>query len=226
MKNKLTIAKENTLKGKLFYFLVRCFIAPIVRLIWVKKVSGRKNLPKSGPYIIAVNHQSYFDFISLVCVLPLKLTFFAAEKFFSSRFWNPIMQYTGQIKVERYSDESKDQAISLALKVLENKKVFAIFPQGTRSRSGEIEKTYTGVAKLALKAKVPIIPIGIKGAFEIMPPQAKKPRLKKILEIEIGEPMDFSQYYDKGENPEVCRQVTNKVMLAIAKLADLVYKEE
>ena len=218
-KDNLTIAKENTWQGKLFYFFSRLILAPVIRLVWVKKVKGRENLPQSGPFIVAANHQSYFDFISLVCVSPFKLTFLTAEKFFASKFWRPIMEYTGQIKVERYSDESKDEASQLALKVLEHKRVLAIFPQGTRSRSGEIEKTYTGVARFALQAKVSVIPVGIKGAFEVMPPQAKKPKLKKIIEINIGKPMEF----DGSKTP---RQITNEIMAEIARLAGKEYKSE
>ncbi len=216
----LIIAKENTLRGKVFYLFLKLLLAPIIKLIWIKKITGQENLPKSGPFIIAANHQSYFDFISLVCVLPHKLTFLAAEKFFVSKFWRPIMEYTGQIKLERYSGDSKDQASQLALEVLKHGKVLAIFPQGTRSRTGEIEKTYTGVAKFALQAKAPVIPIGIKRTFEVMPPQAKKPKFKKIIELHIGQPMEF----DSPQTPEVYRRITNEIMVEVARLAEKEYK--
>lgn len=218
----LTIAKENTLRGKIFYLFLKLLISPIIRLIWIKKIIGQENLPKAGPFIIAANHQSYFDFISLVCVLPFKLTFLAAEKFFASKFWRPIMEYTGQIKLERYSGDSKDRATELALKVLECGKILAIFPQGTRSRSGEIEKIFTGVAKFALSAKVPVIPIGIKKTFEVMPPQAKKPKFKKIIELHIGRPMVF----DSPQTPEVYRRITNEIMVEVARLAEKKYQQE
>ncbi|MFH1225768.1 MAG: lysophospholipid acyltransferase family protein [bacterium] len=214
---KFTIAKENTLRGKIVYLFLKMIIAPIVRLVWVKKITGQENLPKTGPFIIAANHQGYFDFISLVCVLPDKLTFLAAEKFFASRFWRPIMEYTGQIKVERYSGDNKDKAAALALKVLECGKVLAIFPQGTRSRTGEIGQTYTGVAKFALEAGAPVVPIGIKGTFEVMPPSAKKPRTKKIIELHIGKPMEF----DGPQTPEVYRRITDEIMAEVARLAGL-----
>ncbi|MDD4333381.1 MAG: lysophospholipid acyltransferase family protein [Patescibacteria group bacterium] len=222
---ELVIAKEKTARGIIFYFFAKKFVAPIIKLIWIKKIFGLENLPKSGPCVITANHQSYFDFLGLFSVLPRKITFLAAEKFFTSRFWRPIIEYTGQIRVNRDSEDKKE-VFDLGVKVLRDGRVLGIFPQGTRSRSGEIEKTFTGVARFALAARVPVIPVGIKGAYEIMPPQAKKPKLKKNLEIIIGKPMDFGKYYEVEKTPELYRRITNEIILEIARLADKKYVEE
>lgn len=221
----LVISKEKTLRGKAFYFVVKKLTAPIIKLIWLKKVTGLENLPKSGPYIIAANHQSYFDFICLFSIVTGRVTFLAAEKFFTSKFWRPIVEYTGQIRVNRDEDDKK-QVFNLGVKVLENGNILGIFPQGTRSRSGEIEKTFTGVARFALTARVPVIPVGIKGAYEIMPPHAKRPKFRKKIEIIIGKPMYFSKYYEAEKIPELYRRITNEIMVEIARLAEKKYKEE
>lgn len=222
---KISIAKENTFLGKIFRVILVLFLKPIIKLFWIKNVKGKKNLPSNGSFIIAANHQSYFDFISLVAVLPFHLTFLAAEKFYTSKFWKPIMEYTGQIKVEREA-EDKSEAVKKALMILKSGKVLAIFPQGTRSRNNKIEKTFTGVARLAIEAKVAVVPIGIKGAFEVMPPQAKKPKIKKIIEINIGLPMEFSKYYNANKWPALYRNITNKIMSEIGKLAGKDYLGE
>lgn len=217
-------SKENTILGKIFYFSLKKMVLPMIKLIWIKRVEGLENLPQTGPYIVVANHQSYFDFISLVAVVPKRLTFLAAEKFYSSKFWRPIMEYTGQIKVER-DVEDKSQVLSHALDILSQKKVLALFPQGTRSRTDEIEKTYTGVAKLALAGKVPVVPVGIKGAFEVLPPEGKL-KFKKIIQIKIGQPMEFSRFYNSEATPELYRQITNEVMVEVAKLAEKQYLPE
>lgn len=226
-KNKFNfnIAKENTFKGKLFSIFLKIIIGPLIKLFWIKRVNGLNNLPTEKPFIIAANHQSYFDFISLYSILPFQPVFLAAEKFYSSKFWRPIMEYTGQIKVEREAAD-KSQVMDTALQVLKSGKVLGIFPQGTRSRSGKIEKTYTGVAKIAIKAGVSVVPIGIIGAYRIMPPQAKKPLFKKIIQIHIGEPIDLTKYYDQEHNSKTYREVTNKIVKEIANLSNKEYKSE
>lgn len=220
---QVNVSKENTILGKFFNIFIVFVLAPLVRLIWIKKINGLEKLPKKGPFIVVANHQSYFDFISLISVFPFKLTFLAAEKFYNSRFWKPIMEYTGQIKVDRKA-KNKDEVIEKGLEVLNAGGVLAIFPQGTRSRNSKIEKVYIGVAKLALQAKVPIVPIGIKGAFKVMSPQVNKPILKKIIKINIGEILDFSEFYSNKYILEQYIKVTDLVMKEVSDLCGKKYK--
>ncbi len=222
---KLSLAKENTIRGKLFNVLLTLFIKPLIRLIWVKKTIDLENVPKVGACILAANHQSYLDFLAMSSVSPRKLTFLAADKFYTSRLCRPLMEYTGHIKVER-ENKDKGQVIELGLKVLEAGEILSIFPQGTRSRSNQIGKTFTGVAKFALAAKTKVIPLGIRGAYEIAPPNSKMPRLKKMLELHFGKPMEFKEYYDKEPNDQVYRDITNKIMIEIARLSDKEYTPE
>lgn len=224
-RKKVIIAKEKTFCGYLFRFFAFLVIEPLIRLIWVKKVVGKEKLPKNGAYILAENHQSYFDWLTLYSIMSRRISFLAAEKLFTSKFWRPFMEYTGQIKVEREA-EDKSVPFGLGLEILASGQLLGIFPQGTRSRSGKIEKTYTGVARLALEARVPVVPVGVKNAFEVMAPSAKKPKFKKIIEIYFGEPMDFSRYYDMPKTKELYRQITNEIMTEVARLAGLKYVKE
>lgn len=218
MSDNLNIAKENTLIGKIFYIIFGGIFRPLVRLIWVREVRGLENFPIEGPCIVAANHQSYLDFIVLVAILPRRLTFLAAEKFFyrpTSRF---IMEYSGQIRVDR---ELKDKEATMrsGLAVLHDGRVLALFPQGTRSRTGEIDKFYPGVAKFSIQAQVPVIPIGISGAFKAWPPHEKKPKFKKIIDVNIGEAMNFNDYHDSEATADDFQEVTNLVMREITRLA-------
>ena len=199
------------------YWLIKKIFGPFVRLIWIKNVNGLENVPKIGPCIIAANHSSYFDFISLVAVLPRKIHFLAAEKFYKSKFWYPLVAGTGQIKVDRESSD-KREVYEKVISVLERGKVIGIFPEGTRSADGNIGKTFTGVAKFALKAKTPVVPVGIVGTYEIMSRHDKRPRLKKGVHIKIGKPIYFTEYYGREGEDLVLREITDRVMEEIKKL--------
>jgi 1-acyl-sn-glycerol-3-phosphate acyltransferase len=200
------------------YSLLKFLLSPFVKLIWIKRANGLENIPQKGPVIIAANHSSYFDFICFIAVCPRKIYYLAAEKFYKSWFWRPLVKMTGQIKVERQTGD-KTESIEKANAILEKGGVLGIYPEGTRSADGEIHKPFTGVARFALKNKVSVVPVGIKGTFEILPRQKNFPKFKKIVEINIGKPMDFSQYYGQEENKEALKEITNEIMAEIADLS-------
>lgn len=199
------------------YWIIKIILGPFIRFFWIKKVEGLENIPRKGPIIIAANHSSYFDFFSLIAICPRRIYFLAAEKFFKGKIWGPLVKTTGQIKVERKSSD-KSKVYQSVENYLKKGKIIGIFPEGTRSWDGKIHKTFTGVANLALKNRTRVIPIGIKNAFEILPRQKKIPKLKKIIEIKIGEPMLFSDYYGQENDKRILREITDKIMLKITEL--------
>jgi len=200
------------------YSLLKFLISPLVKLIWVKRANGLENIPKRGPVIIAANHSSYFDFICFIAVCPRKIYYLAAEKFYKSRFWRPLVRLTGQIKVERQTGD-KTEAVEKANSILKRGDILGIYPEGTRSADNEIHKPFTGVARFALKNKVSVVPVGIRGTFEVLPRQKRFPKLKKIVEINIGKSMDFSQYFGQEEDKGVLNKITNEIMNKIADLS-------
>jgi len=200
------------------YSLLKFLLSPLVKLIWIKRVNGLENIPKKGPVIIAANHSSYFDFICFIAVCPRKIFYLAAEKFYKSRFWRPLVRLTGQIKVERQTGD-KTEAVEKANSILKRGDILGIYPEGTRSADNEIHKPFTGVARFALKNKVSVVPVGIRGTFEVLPRQKRFPKLKKIVEINIGKSMDFSQYFGQEEDKGVLNKITNEIMNKIADLS-------
>lgn len=223
--HRLTVAKEHTCGGWVFNNIcVKLIAAPVVRTLYVKGVAGLEDLP-AGRFIVAANHGSFLDFLSMVACTPRKLTFLAAEKFYSSLFWRPVMEYSGQIKVERAS-ENQASVVKAGLKVLKHGGVLCVFPEGTRSRDGRIGKTHTGVAMFALRAGVPVVPLGIRGAYEVLPPHAGWPRFRKIIELHYGKPMDLTEYGNGSSNSNVLRGVTNRIMTEVGLLAGKEYLPE
>ena len=198
------------------YKLVHFLLAPIFKK-WIRQVKGLDNIPKRGGVIVALNHKSFFDFLCFTAICPREINFLAAEKFFKSKLWLPLMKLTHQIKVER-SAKDKGEVFKNALRVLEEGKILGIFPEGTRSRSGNLQKAYPGVAKLAFWSKVPVIPVGIKGTFNILPPHKKIPRLKKCT-IEIGKPVYFNKFYDRITTSSLFSNISHFLMHNIGDLS-------
>ncbi|MBU2545360.1 1-acyl-sn-glycerol-3-phosphate acyltransferase, partial [Patescibacteria group bacterium] len=144
-RNKVRPSFNETRRVKVGYSVLKGVLSPLIRKIWIDKIEGLENIPKDGPIIIASNHQSYFDFLCFIAASPRKVHYLAAEKFYKSRMWRPVMNLTGQIKVERVSHDKKgvhDKVYS----ALDQGRVIGIFPEGTRSANGEIQKPFTGVA--------------------------------------------------------------------------------
>lgn len=201
------------------YSFIRLTLGALVRLIWVKKIEGIENIPKTGAVIVAFNHQSFFDFLCFISVSPRKIHFLSAEKFFSHPLWGPLVRLTSQIKVEREKHD-KGNLDEVILKHLENGKMIGIFPEGTRSpHEKEMLQAFTGVAKYALRGKVPVLPVGIKGTYEVMAKHDKKPKFKKIVTIHIGKLIYFTEYLHSKLDKKTFRVLTDKVMIEIASLS-------
>lgn len=213
---------EETRFARWGYSLLKKILGPIIRWIWIHEIKGLENVPKDGRIIVASNHESYFDFICFIAVSPRKIHYLSAEKFYKSKFWKPLMEVTGQIKVDR-ENHDKTHTHKIVLSALKQERMIGIFPEGTRSRDGKMLKAYTGAAKFALKTKTPILPVGVIGTRDIMAPHDKRPKFVKIAKIRIGEPMHFHEHYDKEHTEEIFREVTDKVMLKIAELAEKEY---
>jgi len=206
----------------MFYLFLKIFILPIIKLIWVKNIEGLENIPKKDSFIIASNHESYFDFITLYTVTPRRIYFLAGEVFFRKWQWAWLVKLTKQIKVDR-SAEDKSESVNQALNYLKNGKVIGIFPEGTRSKDGELRKAYNGAVKLAIYAKVPIIPVGIKGTFEIMSRHDKYPKFKKC-ELNFGQLIYYN--YNKqiiGDRDKVA-SLTRDLMKKIGLLCGEEYE--
>ncbi len=201
------------------YWLIKKLLSPLVKAVWVEKVEGIENIPRTGSAILAFNHCSYMDFITFGAVSPRLVFYLAGEVFFKKWWWRPLVILTGQVKVDRQSKD-KSNSIKQALSILKQQKLLGIFPEGTRSANGKLQKAYSGVAKIAIASQVNIIPVGLIGTYEIMSRHNKFPKLNKKCRIIIGNPIDLSEYYGQEYNQEIIDMITNKkIMPEIARLS-------
>ena len=204
------------------YPIEKLTIIPIIKL-WVKKVTGAENLPGKGAAILAANHSSYADHLIMGAYMATKVNrrfhFLAKKEHFQGlqKLWHI---YVGAIPLDR--KRGGKHALKVALSLLSQGKLIIIYPEGTRTLTGKLQKAKTGVARLALQSRVPVIPIGLTGTFEMLPKGKYIPKLKKAT-MNIGKPMLFTEYYNKEPTKKLLREVTTKIMKEIAKLSKQKY---
>ena len=209
------------------YSIDKALLGPIFD-IWIRDVKGLENLPVNGPFIIAPNHASYIEHMLLsriiVPKIDKKLFFIAKKEHFegvSQKSWHKVWtRYVGYIPVDRSKGE---KALKKALSYLKRGEVIVIYPEGTRTLNGKIQRGKTGVARLALWSRVPVVPLGIKGTFEILPKGKMIPKLKKAT-FKFGKPVYFDEYYHKTITKRLLRTITDIIMKRIAKLSEQEYK--
>jgi 1-acyl-sn-glycerol-3-phosphate acyltransferase len=113
-------------------------------------------------------------------------------------------------------------AIDAALGVLGKGELLGIYPEGTRSHDGRLYRGRTGVALMALRARVPVVPCAMLGTFELQPPGRTFPRLGRVT-IRFGEPLDFSRFHGMEGERAVLRAVTDEIMYAVMDLSGQEY---
>jgi len=206
------------------YPILGRIIPPVVGL-WIKKIKGLEGIPRRGGFIISANHGSYLDHLILSSIvvkhIGRKIHYLAKKEHFEGFFQRRWHKHTGAIPVDRQTGGKA--ALKVAIDYLKSGKVIGIYPEGTRTLTGKLQKAKTGVARLALSAKVPVLPIGLMGTFEIMPKGQHYLKLKKAT-VNIGKLMYFDGYYGKENNKKVLRLITTKIMKDIARLCGQKYE--
>ncbi|MBI2647090.1 1-acyl-sn-glycerol-3-phosphate acyltransferase [Candidatus Woesearchaeota archaeon] len=204
------------------YPIAKLIILSIYKL-WLRKVEGLDNIPKDEPFIVALNHSSFFDIFLLPCIIVPKLNK-RMHSLVNSYYWNGMFTkffldlwqcIPVYVEKEPNAKEKNKLALERALNYIKQGHILMIFPEGRRS-DGKLLKGRTGIARLALKAKVPVLPCGIIGANKVMPKGKIFPRFTRC-EVRIGKVMYFDEYYKKRTN-EIYEEVTRKIMKQIAKL--------
>src|SRR3989344_2559149 len=193
------------------YSFTNITLFAILRL-FLRKADGIENIPKKGAFIVAANHESYFDPLLIIAtIVPLinkKIHFLAMRGRFWNKFGDKISHdWAGCVPL----DKGKEYKALKELKYLLNKKeIIGIFPEGPRSLDGNLRKGKTGISRLVLSAKVHVLPVGLIGTYEIASNEKLIPKLKKA-NIRIGKPLYFNEYYNKRVTKKVLREITDRV---------------
>lgn len=210
-----------------YWLLKYIFLGPWLWLLFRPRVEGRDNVPRSGAAIIASNHLAFIDSIFMPLVVRRKVTFVAKAEYFTGKGVKGFAKRlffagVGCIPVDRSGGQAAQAAMDTGLRVLREGHLFGIYPEGTRSPDGRLYRGKTGVARLALEAGVPVIPVAMLNADVLQPPGRKIPRLIRP-HIRFGAPMDFSRYAGKAGDRYVERAVTDEIMFELMTLSGREY---
>jgi 1-acyl-sn-glycerol-3-phosphate acyltransferase len=181
-------------------------------LVGSMEVYGEEYIPESGPYIVAINHMSKADPpLVLVTLPPLRLRFFAGEKWRNHLIFGTLMRGGGAIFINR---EVADRgAIREALQALEEGCVFGLAPEGKRSKVGALIRARDGAAYLASRSKVPILPMGIANTDQL---GINLPRLRRTrMIVNVGPSFSLPDLGRKPKSADLSAY-THLIMVHIA----------
>lgn len=186
--------------------------------LWDFEVEGRENVPTEGPGIITPNHLSFCDSLFVPAALPRRVWAIGKGEYMDSWKTKHIFPAMGMIPVDRSGGDAAQAALDTAAKVLDQGHLFMIYPEGTRSRSGNLHKGRTGAARLAIRCNAPIIPTGHTGTVDVQPPDSIVLKPGKRVRVRFGAPMWAHEYGDP-DDPRTLRRFTDAVMFEIAELS-------
>ncbi|QFZ77701.1 1-acyl-sn-glycerol-3-phosphate acyltransferase [Streptomyces fagopyri] len=210
-----------------YHVLKHVLLGPLLRLVFRPRTEGLEHIPSSGAAIVAGNHLSFSDHFLLPAILKRRITFLAKAEYFTGpgikgRLTAAFFRSAGQIPVDRSGKEAGQAAIREGLGVLSRGELLGVYPEGTRSHDGRLYKGKVGVAVMALRAGVPVVPCAMIGTFEAQPPGQKIPNLHPVV-IRFGEPLDFSRYAGMENEKVILRAVTDEIMYAVLTLSGQEY---
>ncbi len=211
-----------------FYWVVKYTLGMALKVVFRPWSRGRRSLPRRGPVILASNHLSFADHFFGPLPLPRKVVFLAKAEYFTRPGLMGLISKaffggTGQIPIDRTGGQASERALQSGLRVLAEGKVLGIYPEGTRSRDGKLHKGRTGVARLALESRAPVVPCAMIGTFEFLPSGSFRPDIRIRPGVIFGEPLDFSRHFGQATDRDVLRAVTDEIMQAIQKLSGQEY---
>jgi 1-acyl-sn-glycerol-3-phosphate acyltransferase len=210
----------------LLYTIGRFTVGNTMKIGWRPQVEGLENIPATGGAIFAGNHLSVADELFLGAVVPRHLAFWAKEEYFQGKTLGGkitkfVMNGLGAIRVERAGGRAALAAFDGAIPVLKAGDLVVVYPEGTRSPDGKLYRGRTGVARLALGAGVPIIPVGMLGTDKVQPIGQRLPKLGTgPVTIRFGKPIDVT---GRPNDRTSLRALTDEVMAEIQKLTGQEY---
>ena len=213
------------------YFILKTFVlGPLLRFIFRPWVRGVENVPSSGAAILASNHLSFSDSIFLPLQCPRPVVFLAKSEYFTGRGlkgWlvKIFLKSTGQLPIDRSGGKASEAALNTGLGVLEQGQLLGIYPEGTRSPDGRLYRGRTGIARMVLEAKVPVIPVAMIDTEKVQPIGKRLPRVRRVG-IVYGKPLDFSRFDGMEGDRIVLRAVTDEIIYELKKISGQEYVDQ
>jgi 1-acyl-sn-glycerol-3-phosphate acyltransferase len=209
-----------------FAFL-KATLGSLMRLAFRTRVEGVEHIPGTGPVILAGNHLTFIDSMILPLVCDRQVFFIGKDEYVTGRglkgramAW--FFTGVGMIPVDRDGGRGGVAALMTGSRVLEEGKVFGIYPEGTRSPDGRLYRGRTGIARLTLMTGAPVVPFAMIGTDKLQPDGKGLPRAGKVT-VRFGPAMEFSRYDGMERDRYVLRAVTDSVMAEVMRLGGQEY---
>lgn len=210
------------------YMQLRTVLKPFLQRAYHHEVVGAENIPASSGAILASNHVSFVDSIFLPLAAPRQVFFLAKSDYFTTpgvkgRLMKWFFTSVGQLPIDRSGGAKSAESLAAAVAALREGKLVGIYPEGTRSPDGRLYRAKIGVARLALEAGVPIIPVAQFGNEDVQVPGSNRLRLRKDgkpirVKTVIGEPIDVAPYLGRDDEWAAQRELADLVIDRISQM--------
>ena len=199
----------------------------LMRVLFRPVVEGLERIPGEGPVILAGNHVTFIDSMFLSLVVERQVYFIGKDEYVTGkgvkgRLMAWFFTTCGMIPVDRDGGHGGVAALMTGRRVLEEGKIFGIYPEGTRSPDGRLYRGRTGIARLTLMTGAPVVPFAMVGTDKVQPGGKGMPRIAPVT-IRFGRPLDFSRYDGMDRDRYVLRAVTDEVMSHVMNLSGQEY---
>ncbi|MDK1473459.1 lysophospholipid acyltransferase family protein [Streptomyces sp. 549] len=211
------------------FLLIKALLGSLLRVLFRPQVEGAERIPGSGAVILAGNHLTFIDSMILPLVSRRQVFFIGKDEYVTGtglkgRLMAWFFTGVGMIPVDRDGARGGVAALMTGRRVLDEGRVFGIYPEGTRSPDGRLYRGRTGIARLALMTGAPVVPFAMIGTDRVQPGGSGLPRLRGgRIRVRFGEPLDFSRYEGMDRDRYVLRAVTDEVMSEVMRLSGQEY---
>ena len=212
----------------MFYWVLKTIVlGPLLRLVFRPWVEGLEHVPRTGGAILASNHMSFSDSIFLPLVVERKVTFLAKADYFTGRgpkgrLTAAFFKLADQLPVDRAGGRASEAALRTGLRVLRRGDLLGSYPEGTRSPDARLYRGKSGVARMALQAGVPVLPVAMIDTDKAQPIGKRIPSVVRVG-VRIGAPLDFSRYEGMEDDRFVLRSITDEIMYELMQLSGQEY---
>lgn len=214
-----------------YSFFKYALVRPFVKVAYRPHVEGEQNIPATGGLVLAGNHTSAVEAYMIPAMIRRQVTYPAKAELFKGRkgvkgipsrvvAWG--VKAVGQVPLDRSGGRTSMEGLAPVLEVVRKGGVAGIFPEGTRSPDGRLFKGKTGVARLALAADAPVVPMAVIGAEKAGKLFGFIPMVKSPI-IRFGRPLDFHRYAGCQDDRATVRWVTDEIMNEIRVLSGQEY---
>ena len=211
----------------LYWWSKYVLLGPLMRLLARPTIEGLEHIPARGGAILAGNHLAVADSFLVPLLVRRRITYLAKREYFIQPGfigWIKKVFFTGvgQVPVDRAVGSEAQAALDTAIRLLREGKLLGIYPEGTRSPDGRLYKGKTGVARMALEAGVPVIPVAAIGTNKLNPIGSRMWRPHHV-HLRIGEPLDFSRCAGMAGDRFIERSMTDEIMYTLMELSGQTY---